>query len=170
MRNRLVNLPNNLLVTTVKQLQTDTAQLRQDQRMTGASGVLTYLTQTANQWDYQGTISPGSVGIVASWNLLFTGDGSQEFPASDPFLNLFIDAPGQNQLVTNGTYTDSNGDVTVTNFIALDTTSTAGVGYLSDPLNIQWVTDLEINGTVTVYMKAFVLSTSPGTLKLTRTA
>ena len=54
MRNRLINTPDNALITAIRQLQSDLAALKQRQRTSGQSGVLGFTTESVNTWDLTG--------------------------------------------------------------------------------------------------------------------
>lgn len=163
-------VPNQAFIARLKEARDTLNELKNRQFTSGRSGISAYTSQTANTWDFQGTISTGSPssGFDTVYILTFAGDGSQQYPMINPFMNVYVGASSpSNRLVptpAGRSWTDGTNTAVLGSLLVSDTT------LLTDPLRLRWTTVVSVYGTVAVYLKAYADGTSPGTIAVVRTA
>src|SRR2546423_11673185 len=87
MISRVELLPENRTDVAIKDIVTVGREFKNRQKFSAKSGLLGYLTESANQWDLHQTLSGSGTVII---NILFTGDGSQQFPFIQPYIDIFF--------------------------------------------------------------------------------
>ncbi|WP_064444455.1 hypothetical protein [Rhodococcus sp. YH3-3] len=167
---RIDRLPENILYEKITRLDADVTEFKNRQFVSGKSGVLGYLSQTTNTWDYAQTVNSGSTShtILLDFLLLYTGDGSQDYPMINPFIDVFCGSPVEANRLRPGksTYVNGANSVYMMRWMARDKEST-GRPLLTDPLKLQWVTGFAVTGSVPFYVKFYASGTSAGTTQLT---
>jgi hypothetical protein len=154
-------LPEKQTEAAIKDIVTVGREFKNRQKFSAKSGLLGYLTESADQWDLHETLSGNGTIIIT---VTFTGDGSQKYPFIQPYADLFF-----------GGTSDSNrpDDVSLEwvsgmnlailgDFLLFDTT------YASDELVYAWITIVNYSGTFDYYLKAYAMGSSLGTLSVTR--
>jgi hypothetical protein len=161
MRNRLANLPQNALVTTIRQLQTEITALKERQRISGQSGVLSYTSQTTGTWDATGTVGTDADTYYNSttFTVAWVGDGSQAIAFANVAFSLFV----------NGT--DSAHQLTPQTHSWTDGTRQAAVSYLGETLISHHTYEVQFGlitlKAITYYVKGYAVGSSPGTVTVT---
>lgn len=139
------------------------AALKSRQRTSSVSGVLSYDTQTADEWDLNPLISGSNV--FNEIEVVFTGSGNQTFPIITFYYDLFIDGTSENNRlnagVAYGVYTD--GVVT-----AVMQGTQYDITYAESPYQYRWTLRFTLDGTAPYYFKAYTVGSDEGTIAVTR--
>lgn len=173
MQRRIRNLPQNRLVSTLKDIELGHDQLKTAQYTSGQSGLLDYLIQTGNTWDSTGTAIHTLYIPNIIFTVTYTSDGSQPYPIVVPYADLFINTVDEahrlsvvqwyltigGQAIFLGEAADSGDYV---NFLAVNP------AYALNSSTYQWTAEVttEITTSFTYYFKAYARGTSPGTLSV----
>lgn len=163
---RTHRLEENRLVYRVKTLLRNLEELKKRQRSSGRSGLQSYFSQSVSQWDATGSITNGTRNIT----ITFTGDGTQSFPISTPYVDIFANGTDEaHRVPLDGTLLNTGGGNTA-RLIAVDSWSDQLISddttVLTDVNVTRWKMRLSVNGTVTYYIKAYVAGTSLGTVSV----
>lgn len=153
----LANLPSDWL----RQLRTDVDELRNQQRLSGRSGVIGYTIQNDVVFDLEETVTDTDVTL----KLTFTGDGSQLFPVANPSLDIFLGGTGEDQRMDQVFQRVEAGDdfaLLISRFLVEDKTM------LQDETRLAWTVSFQVVGTMTYYAKGYAVGTSPGTVTVER--
>jgi hypothetical protein len=111
MNKRIAKLPANQLIATIRQSMTELAALKQGQRISGQSGVLSYAAQTDETWDVTGTIGTPSdtawhsTTVTVTW----TGDGSQDIAFANVSFDVFVNGTDSAHQLTPQSHTWTGG-------------------------------------------------------------
>lgn len=161
--NRLRSLHESRLVSMLNGLQTDLDNLKTAQRVSAASGsIISYVVQNSGSYDYVGTIGTDSdiSTITSAWSITYAGDGSQSPVMANLIYSVFVNGTdaahqvGPSQL----TWSDGFGRTVSANFTSITETRTTYA------INVTLVTFKAI----TVRIKGMGVSSSPGTLTVTK--
>lgn len=161
MSSRIDNLPENQVITQLLEARKNLDELKNRQYTSGRSGVLGYLSQTSNTWDWEGTVTTGEEG----WDIVFTGDGSQRYPIVEVFADVFHTVPNVeiNRISSAyNTYTSGANTIVTNNFFVK---STSVITSLYDH---KWTLILDVTGSLPLYIKVHVIGSSPGTITVTK--
>lgn len=162
---RIDGLQENKLIAELLSLARDVDELKNRQRTSGRSGVLSYTSNTANTWDLTGSVTGATVQTL-EFTMTYIGNGSQQYPVINPYLDLFINGTDEaHRLPLDETLLDTGGgNIAIYAQNLLIDTST-----LSDPLVTRWITQIRVSGNITYYIKAYGVGTSHGTVGVVRT-
>lgn len=171
-------LPEHGAVETIREAERATAELKSAKRMSGLSGQLSYLIQTAAVWDKTEAISAPSGSTDSSTPLEFdivaTGDGSQDYPEIQLYLDIRINgtATANKLVVLNGTY---SSNVRVAGELGFSSGATLYYANSYDGSHTMtgkvhsWHVKFQFKGSMTYYLKAVCRASCPGTVVVTRT-
>lgn len=170
--NRLNTLLERTLTETLRILRMDFNEFKNRQRTSGRTGVLGYLSQSNNAWDYDQVLSsPPQGGIMygqyAVFEGQFVGDGSQKWPIVTPYFEILVN--GQT-LTRNGNgqlqYSGNGGN----DVVVVDDEGVRDPTTVTNPTTTKWRYAFSYFGTVHVQMKLRTVGTSRGTITLVRTS
>lgn len=158
---RISQLPENGLVSRMKNLITSLESTKSSQRQSGKGGLLGYLTQTANTWDKTETLTSGSFVEI---EIIFTGNSAQEYPFVQPYIDIFFGGTAESNRPNpvTGVWTDGTNIATMSDYLEYD------VSYSDSTYQYRWTVSFTYSGTITYYLKAYVVGSSPGTIVVTR--
>lgn len=168
---RLPSLLENQLFERLRVLKIDFDELKNRQPTSGKSGVLAYLSQTNNTWDYTENIASPSTtyGYSAGFTITYTGDGSQQYPIVNPFADLLFSSsidPTPRRVAYNANgflqWSDGTNGAVVNTFLRLDSTT------VNNQLVTKWTIDFSYYGTMTYYLKAYTRGSSRGSITVVR--
>jgi hypothetical protein len=160
MRNRIANLPQNQLITTLRGLRTQFNALKQAQRTSGQSGVLGYFTQSTSTWDLTGVIGSNSDTTTRTTNftVTFTGDGSQNPVLANLSFVVYVNGtdPAHQLTAANNSWSDPPADaiLEINQLVETQLTYTQTFFLLTDKQ-------------ITYFIKAYAVGSSPGTVTVT---
>lgn len=159
---RLASLPDNGLITRLKNLVASLESIKVSQRQSGKGGLLGYLTQTANTWDKTETLTTGSFVEI---EIVFTGNSAQEYSFVQPYIDIFFGGTANSNRPNpvTGVWTDGTNIATMSDYLKYD------VSYSDSVYQYRWTVSFTYFGTITYYLKAYVVGSSPGTVVVTRT-
>jgi hypothetical protein len=161
MNKRLANLPQNYLITSLRGIQTALNAFKQSQRISGRSGVLSYLTENEAPWDATATVGSNTDTdpVITDFTVTWVGDGSQDIAFANVSFSCF----------TNGT--DSAHELTPNNPTWTDGTRTASITYLGTTRISHHTYEVQFSLStlkeVTYYVKSFTQGSCPGILTVT---
>lgn len=161
---RLDQLAENYLQTAIGDLGREMAEFKNAQRTSGQSGVLGYLSQSADTWDLTGTIGSDAdvSGATSTFKVTLTGDGSQLPFMADLGFYLYV----------NGT--DAAHQLTPQDNTWTDGTRQAIVSYdaVTEPNISQYVETFTLltSKAITYYIKAVAVASSPGSVTVVKTS
>jgi len=79
------------VVAKLRGIVDTTLQLKARQRTTGRGGQLGYAIDSANAWDFDGSVAyTNSTYQIAEFHIIFTGDGTQKYPIAVPQFDVRI--------------------------------------------------------------------------------
>lgn len=170
---RIDGLLEATLMRALHTLRIDFDEIKNRQPTSGKSGVLAYLSQSLSTYDYEATLtSPATnYGLSATFELTFTGDGSQKHPIVNPFLDMLVSSsiqPTPSRPMYNAAagwlqWSDGTNLLTVYGYLISDKSK------LTSQLESKWVTYISYYGSVNFKAKAFTKGTSRGSVSLVRT-
>jgi hypothetical protein len=164
-------LPQNRLVAILRDVEQIEDQFKARQRVSGASGQLGYLVQSANAWDITQTVTD-PVAAVASFEITYTANGTQKFPIVMPTVDLRVNGTGNaNRLsyLYGSGFNGALGYISGPNSLLMGEL-TRRHAYLADPLVSKWAFNFVFSGTITYYLKALIQASSDGVVTVVRTA
>lgn len=166
--NRLSALLEQQLTTTLRILKLDFNELKNRQRTSGRTGVLGYLSETADTWDYnQNIASPATNnGLYAVFEATFVGDGTQKWPIVTPYFEILVN--GQT-LARNPNGQLQYSDVG-NNALIVDDEGVRDPTTVTNQTTTKWRYSFSYFGSMNVKIKLRTVGTSRGTITLVRTS
>lgn len=158
---RLDELPQNQLVTDIKELEREAQALKNRQFVSGAYNVQSYLNQRSpdGEWDYDltlGTIGDPS-GHEHQFGIYFYAD--TKFAFGTPFMDIFIDGVSESNRLSQASpvYTGVNGQAVLGAYCEYI------ISYFDNTIGqFGWYTQITVFGQVQVKVKYFVRSPNTG--------
>lgn len=162
-------LADNALVYVMSMLERNLVEFSGRQPTSGQSGVISYATESPNDWDVVLTIGNDASTIedLVSFEVTYTSDDSQPFPIENIFGDLRVNGEATSNrpsLAPNGMYiwTDGTRRVLVHQWAQRDKTLLTSVN------QHRWIFSFSYYKQVTLYFKAMASGTCGGTLSVVR--
>lgn len=173
MNPNLQNLPQNKLVTAIKQASQTALELKSRQRMSGASNQLSYRVETNNTWDIVQALPTGtSVNDPLLFTVTFNADGSQENPVAVPIFDIRVNGTGESNKLTfiNNEFGFGAPGYQTANGKVFFYASAPDLTHLTNPYLRRWGVpgsrQMTTSEAWTLYIKATVIASCPGTLSV----
>ncbi len=165
-------LPEQALVRRVRRAANLNRELKAAQRMSGASGQLSYEIATTNTWDLTQALPNKTSQTLLTFEVTVTTDGTQQWPEVRLYLDVRAGGTGPSNKFTylNGSYAgylfaaklgwSSGGNLMTT---GSQTRTMTGNQH-------KWIVNLYYQGSFTYYLKATARASCGGTISVVRTA
>jgi hypothetical protein len=162
---RIDNLASNGLIDAITTLKTEMDEFKTAQLTSGRAGILSYISQSANTWDYTGTVGSDAGGTAttnSTYSINFTADGSQSPVIANLSFAIFVNGTDTAHQLTPqvNAYNDGSGRTAILSYGSLSETQLAYTQTFS----------LLTQKAITVYVKAYAVGSSKGTVTAVRTA
>ena len=153
------DLPENTLVSDIKELETQAQELKNRQFVSGAYNVISYKNESANTWDYDmtlGTLGDPS-GYQHTFGIFFYTEKKYAF--GTPYMEMFIDGTADSNRLTQ----DNPVFVGVNGTAVLDTYCDYIITYFGNTAGqFGWVTRVTVFGQINFKVKYYVVSPNKG--------
>jgi hypothetical protein len=165
-------LPDKRFVQAIRQAGRVAQEFKSRQRLSSLGGQLGYLVQTEDDWDLTQTLAttPPVTYQFATFELVVTGSGRQQFPMVTPVLDVRVNGTDSSHKVApmyGGAFYGTLGWASGANILLLNRT-VPDLTYIEDEYVQRWTFGFSYQGSITYYAKAYALSSSDATLELTR--
>lgn len=166
-------LPENQLVRSLRQAGRLGQELKARQRLSSVGGQLNYLVETDDTWDLIEAVTYNPMNPFIQLRITYTGDGTQKFPAVQPYIDLRINGTADSNKVRYLNEPPFSGalgwvDEGVTTGATLAGGLRPDPAYFEDEDVQRWTLLIQTYGDITCYAKVQAMASCDGTVEIER--